>query len=178
MGSKSDLEDLTQELNDLIAEFDGKSPSILSEAEVKFSNHINYVDALIMLSGSDLDFVSSGATWLLKSTVEKETPLSPDQVATFIQDIQKITDWSAQLHICQTLHAIPISSESLTTLLNWLRPLTNHKRPFIRAWAISAFCDLAAAHAELFDEASQYLVEANEDPAASVRARVRSISLG
>lgn len=177
MGSKSELEDLIKELSGSIAEFDGKSPSILSEADVRFSNHKNYVDALIALSANNTGSISSGATWLLKATIEKGTRLTPKQAKEIIEIIPKISDWSAQLHICQTLHAIPIPSGSITPVLNWLRPLISHKRPFVRAWAISAFCDLAAAHAELLDEANEYLVEAKEDSAASVRARARNITL-
>lgn len=177
MGSKADLDVLTSELYIAIAEFDGKSPSMLSEAEVRLSGHQGYLDVLIALSANDTDSVSSGATWLLKSASEKGTRPSPKQADKLIENAHRISDWSAQLHICQTLHAIPISTLSLPTLLNWLRPLVKHKRPFLRAWAISAFCDLAAVQSELFDEAKTYLAEAKKDPAASVRARARKIKL-
>lgn len=178
MGSKSDLEDLIKELSGSIAEFDGKSPSILSEVDVKFSTHKSYVDALIVLSASKTDSISSGATWLLKSTIEKGTRLTSKQAEEIVERIPKISDWSAQLHICQTLHAIPTTAVSLPTLLNWLRPLTSHKRPFVRAWAISAFCGLASEHSDLLDEANEYLGQGGNDPAASVRARMRNITLG
>ena len=177
MASDSETNILKSELYDAIMAFDGKSTSILGETEARFRQRAFYLDALIPLCSNESNTISSGATWLLKEAHKHSIRLSTDQAAALIDTLPKILDWNAQLHLCQTLESIPVSRESLTKLLEWLRSLIQHKRPFLRAWAVSAFCAVAIEHRHLVEEAHAYLRDARNDAAASVRARVRNITL-
>ena len=154
--------------------YDGRTTT-LTAIEEKYGPKPWYLGALVAMA-SDADAkVSDGATWLLKSSLEKGATLSARQTAELVPILESITTWQAQLHLCQALRHIDIPPNYSSTVADWLSPLLHHTRPFVRAWAVSALCDLARQHADCKKSAHAAMDAALCDPAASVRARARSL---
>lgn len=158
-----------------IAAFDRRSPSILGETEAQFGADRGYVPALVGLAGHEDAPVSSGATWLIKAYLEAGGGLTAPQTARLVKELIRVREWDSQLHICQSVRFLTLKTENAAQLVDWLRPLLRHKRPFLRAWSLDALCRVAAEHGSFRGPAKQALEEGLEDRSASVRARSRQI---
>ena len=157
--------------------FDGRALTVLGEIEADCAGEDGYLDLLLSLGGEPEGAVSNGATWLLKSWLEKGNELSPDEVAALCSQISSLDDWMAQLHICQSIGHMTIGAGDAASLVSWLTPLLTHERPFLRAWALDALCCVAVDHSEYLEAARAAHQAAAGDAAASVRARSRNIKL-
>lgn len=162
-------------LRESLAEFDGRALTLLGEAEAQFGGDPDYVDALIVLAADRGGAISAGATWLLKSALEKGRTLSVPQVQRLCGQLTSLTAWDAQLHICQCLANITVPADCGDALAEWLIPLLGHKRPFVRAWALDGLYRLSAQHQEHREAFDDAIADAEQDSAASVRARARNL---
>ena len=158
-----------------IKDFDRRSPSLLGEAETQFGKQPGYAAALVGLIAHDEAPVSSGATWLIKSFLEAGGSLSRSQRDSLFNQLGQVTAWDAQLHICQSLQFVKITSRQASLSLDWLRPLLSHRRPFLRAWSLDALCRVGASHPRIGRLAQDWLARGLEDGSASVRARSRQL---
>ena len=163
------------ELFEHLLQYDRKDTAILKVLGSTFASDPDYADALVELSSSEHPQVACGATWLLKAFVETGGSLSPSQTRDLISSLEQIAEWDAQLHVCQSVAKLTIPAVSADTLYAWLEKLINHERPFVRAWSIDAFCRLADQHNSFLPNAEKALKRSADDPAASVRARVRNL---
>lgn len=164
-------------LKSRLLDFDGRALTVLGEIEADFAGEDGYLDLLLSLSGEAEGAVSNGATWLMKSWLEKGNDLTPEQVAALCSQISAVNDWMAQLHICQSISHVTIDAGNAALLVSWLAPLLAHERPFLRAWALDALCSIAVDHPEHLEAARAAHHAAAGDAAASVRARTRNIKL-
>lgn len=89
--------------------------------------------------------------------------------------LEQVEAWDAQLHLCQSARRLRIAPETTASWRVWLLPLLTHKRPFLRAWALDAFCHLAEIDEALAEDAERWRARMADDPAASVRARARKL---
>ena len=167
--------DIQSTLLDALREFDGRALSLLGETEAWLGGDPTYVDALIQCARSGEGFVASGATWLIKSALEAGLALSVEQMRAYARAIAGLGEWSAQLHACQSVRFLTIAEQESAALAEWLRSLLAHDRPFLRAWSLDALGHLAGQHASLEAEFLAALEAAEDDAAASVRARARKI---
>ena len=142
---------------------------------IEFDSDPDYPRALIEFSTSKHPQVACGATWLLKAHIQTKGPLPAGLTADLIHTLEHIETWDAQLHICQSISKMDIPASSADVLYAWLEPLITHDRPFVRAWSIDAICQLALQHNAYANKAQQALQGGADDPAASVRARVRNL---
>ena len=137
-----------------------------------------YIDTLILMSADHQDQVSNASTWLLKRALETGSRLSQAQTKTLIERLPAITWWGAQLHLCQMIHFLDLPANYAAPLIVWLRPLRKSDRPFLRAWALDATCEIARQRENFTPEALAALEAALHDEAASVKARARRIARG
>jgi len=159
----------------LLLEYDRKSPTVLTEAAVKFRVCPGYFDGLAELAGDDADAVSSGATWLIKHELENGLQPQPEWVRSLAAALDRVGPWDAKLHICQSIRFISLPDDCRSSFHAWLLPLLDHSRAFLRAWALDALCRLSVEDGALGATATAALDRLAEDPAASVRARVRAL---
>ncbi|MEM6625211.1 MAG: hypothetical protein AAF719_00760 [Pseudomonadota bacterium] len=164
-------------LREALAAFDGKAVSLLSEAAVRFGDDPGYIDQLIHLSADPSAHMSSGSTWLLKAHLDEGGTLDMAHVDALADQLAHIVDWQAQLHICQCIARLQPTQTSSAKFAGWLQPLLTHKRPFLRAWSLDAFCAVARVDLSYMSDAKAALAAAQEDSAASVRARARKIKI-
>jgi len=164
---------MKQLLEDLRA-YDGKAITILGEIEARYGSTDSYAADLVGLAAHDVATVSDGATWLLKAHLEGGGRLSAAATRRLFENLDKITAWQAQLHLCQMMEHVDVSVAQAAAVVAWLTPLQQHKRPFLRAWSMSALQHVAAQHPKFAEEAAAALALAEADNAASVRARARN----
>lgn len=160
-------------LEDALEDFDGKATSLLSEIKARFGDGPAFIDDLIRLAESASGHVSAGATWLIKNLLEDGGRLSEAQANALLGRLDGISDWQAQLHVCQSLQYLDVPAELAGACAAWLTPILRSDRPFLRGWSMDALQHLASRAPELEDSAAAALRAAETDPAASVRARAR-----
>ena len=163
-------------LFDDLTAYDGKAVTLLGEAQMRHGTVPGYMAELVVLSANDLPQVSVGATWLLKAALEDGAALSEDNTRALIAGLPRVTHWAAQLHVCQFLGLLKVPPDAAAPVADWLSGLLTHKRPFLRAWSMSALCSLAAEHRDYEAQAHAALQAAEGDQAASVRARARHLN--
>lgn len=157
--------------------FDGRALTTLGEIEAACSGHDGYRDHLIALCDDAESPVSSGATWLLKSLLERGGTLTAEETDALCRRLAGLRDWAAQLHVCQSFRYLAIGAPQAEEVARWLSPLLTHERPFLRAWSMDALCSLADQHTAFAKAAKVAHENAGRDAAASVRARARNIKL-
>ncbi|WP_298937462.1 hypothetical protein [uncultured Ruegeria sp.] len=165
--SMATIDDLRNELTD----YDGRNPSILSEIAARHEGQPWFLSSLADLVPDEEVVVSEGATWIIKAMVEKGHNFMPHDVERLVTRLDEVTAWQAQLHICQSLVHMSVPQKVEPILKQWLNPLLDAPRPFVRAWATDALCRLCDKHSDRW----ALLDRMSEDEAASVRSRVRSL---
>ncbi len=169
---------LAQTLRERLAHYDGRATTILSELEAQYRSEPSYLAALIDLTAEPGGNIADGATWLIKSALDAGTAIGSDQAIALFSQMPQVRSWPAQLHLCQSVRYLPISTSSAAGLAEWLKPLLSHERPFLRAWSLDAIGWLASEHSD-YDSCFRSALEAAEqDLAASVRARARNLGRG
>lgn len=161
-------------LEDALRRFDGKAVTILSEARAVFGDRRTFLTELVQLAGHEEPNVSDGATWLIKASLEDGIRLSSSQVEELFGRLDAVSSWPAQLHICQSIQHLEISVHQASAFADWLTPLLASDRPFLRAWSMDALQHLAKQNPTLAERAAAALNAAENDGAASVRARARN----
>ena len=164
------------ELRVRLAEYDGRSVTILGETEAQLSSKDGYLDALIALCSVREEHMAAGATWLIKSALEAKRVLTPLQVETLITQLPSACGWAAQLHLCQSIGLLDIPVKHAGDVAAWINSLLAHDRPFVRAWALDALSHVAARDDGLAPSFEDALGKAHDDEAASVRARARNLA--
>ncbi len=162
-------------LRDALTAFDGRATTILGEAEARFAEAPGYLEALIALAGEGDARVSGGATWLIKARLEAGGRLGPGETSALLTKLALITAWDAQLHLCQIARYLTFGAGDAERFSSWLEGLLTHKRPFLRAWSLDALCRVALQHEGYRARALEALEAGAQDPAASVKARVRRL---
>ena len=133
--------------------------------------------SLTMLVGciSDGSVDTIAVTWLLKHALEQGEPLSVPLTTRLIAALRDDWAWEAELHVCQSVRYMKIDPSQARTLAHWLRKRLAHERAFVRAWSLDALCARAESNHRYRRSADEALDDAETDPAASVRARVRNL---
>jgi hypothetical protein len=114
---------------------------------------------------------SVGATWMVKHLLEtgRGDQLQMDRVfAAFGFALP----WQAHLHLSQSVQYAPNSAIEYADAIG---QLCKAERPFLRAWAIDAFTQIATLDLGVRARAKAILQLSLADPAASVRARARKL---
>lgn len=158
-----------------VLEFDGKTTGSLEAACKAVGKGFTEFERLFELADSQDTRLQIAATWALRKLLELGAEMTADHCATFIETAAAQSAWEAQLHIVQSLQFIRNEDLNTRRLAETITPWHAAKRPFLRAWTIDAICHLAARDPSLKEAASALLAKGEQDPAASVRARVRNL---
>ena len=167
----SPQKDLLQSLHD----YDGRDTKYLQSLADRFSGPDAYCNDLIAAAAKPNNNVSDGATWLILAHLRGNHELNVDQVLKLISSLDQVTSWGAKLHVCQSARLLPMDVEGALKLAEWLRPLLVAEKPFLRAWSLDAFLHVGTMLPSHVGEGIQALKAGFNDPAASVRARARSL---
>lgn len=161
-------------VEDSLRSFDGKATTILTEIRATFADDDTLLSELIPLMADAETQVSDGATWLIKDLLDDGVRLTPSQTEDVVSHLSAAASWQAQLHLCQSIQHLEIPKHLTTVFADWLMPLLQSDRPFLRAWSMDALQHIASQNTSLAGDAETALNAAEQDPAASVRARARN----
>jgi len=160
-----------------LKEYDGKSTAMLDEIAHRWSQQPTYLSALLDTFATDNMAGQNGASWLFKSFVEKGRSIPDDIGESLARQVGCLSDWSAMLHVCQSIQHLTFAEVDARMVGDWSRQLLTNHRPFLRAWALDALVHLSSFDPTLRPDTETALEQAREDTAASVRARARNLKL-
>ncbi len=158
-----------------VLEFDGKTTGSLEAACRSAGKDFASFDRLLDLAEGADTRLQIAATWAIRKLLELGAAMSGEQLKRFPGTAAAQTAWEAQLHIAQSLQFLDDADPGAQGFAKTILPWCAAKRPFLRAWAIDAYCRLAQHDAELRETALELLAQGEQDPAASVRARMRNL---
>ncbi len=161
-------------LEEALKSFDGKATAILSEARATFGDEESLLSGLVPLAAHPESRISDGATWLIRDLLDDGVRLSPSRTEDLVGHFNAAKSWPAQLHLCQSIRHLDLPEHLATRCADWLKPLLQSDRPFLRTWSMDALQHLALRNTNLAGDAKTALDAAEQDPAASVRARARN----
>ncbi len=149
---------------------------LLKELYTQYSNKDHFKEDVVHAITSHKAALERNGSWLLKWHVEKKKTLHKALWKIVLQNMTDLTHWEAKLHLCQILseHIDVVGAQSAVTA-TFLLECAADPRPMLRAWAISAFYQLAKTDHTYKIQAEQLLEHARLDPAKSVRARMRRL---
>lgn len=125
---------------------------------------------------SDSIALQRNGSWLLKKHLEQKESLTPLQWQQICQALDKFESWELLLHLCQSFALNPtLNDESAPLASAFLKRCAAHKKPFVRAWAITGLHELAKQFPDLRDDAVKLVNTAVNDTAKSVQARIRNL---
>lgn len=159
-----------------IKAFDGKDTGPLEEVADNLSPSTQKIAGLIKnLQASDL--VSQGASWILKRWWEKGWKFSEQESTELIEALLQAQDWQLRLHLLQILPGLVVAKSQHRELYYHLRHSLEEKNKFVRAWTYNGLAELAKQYPQYRDEVVKLLELALKDEAASVKARIRNITI-
>ena len=160
-------------LEEALGRYDGKATELLTEIRAAFGARQTFLSELVSLASHEEAPISDGATWLIKALLDDGARLTGSETEALLGRLNTITSWQAQLHICQSIRHLAIPTPLASNCADWFEALLKSNRPFLRAWSMDALQELALRNAMLAGRAAAALQAAEQDPAASVRARAR-----
>ena len=160
-------------LEEALRRYDGKTTEGLAQIRTAFGSQETFLSELVPMAVHKDATVSDGATWLIKALLDDGGRLAGSETEALLGRLDAITSWQAQLHICQAVRHLAVPTHLARNCADWFEALLRSNRPFLRAWAMDALQQLASREAVLGDRAAAALQAAEQDPAASVRARAR-----
>ena len=151
----------------------GPSTDALGNAYERHASKPRFVADLLRLAGEPETEVP--ATWILRRRVEQAEPLSRAQTKRLVALLPALERWEARLHVLQCVPSLDLTAADARALVPTVGADAGSPHNFVRAWAVSALCDVARVHDEHAGEARRALAAAARDPSAAVRARVRRL---
>lgn len=161
-------------LEEALGRYDGKATDVLAEIRATFGSQETLLSELVPLAAHKDAMISDGATWLIKALLGDGGRLTGSETEALLGRLDAITSWQAQLHICQSVGHLAVPTHLARTSADWFEALLKNNRPFLRAWSMDALQELASQDVEMAGRAAAALQAAEQDPAASVRARARA----
>lgn len=160
-----------------LAAYDGKRKETLEALAARLSTDAAAFRDLTALAKRDDAKLQAGATWLLKHLQDEGMTYSAKQSDALLALLDDVSHWEARLHLLQILPALTLPKERKAALYRLLTGGDYLQSPnkFIRAWTYNALAVLAAQFPALRKAVAPLLAAAQEDEAASVRARLRKV---
>lgn len=165
---------LAQEL----ADYDGKHVETLQELLRAYEPKAAVMRQCIRLSTNERWQVALGATWLMYHWLKNGAALTKKLVAEQAELLPDVSNKWAQMHITRCVPLIEIHADQASAFAQFLERCCANQMPFLRAWGMDSLYRLALRHDECMPLARAAMEAAQEDPAASVRARLRRIMSG
>ena len=158
-----------------IAEYDGKDTGSLAAIAARIDPSTAVLQGLCDLADSDEARIQSASSWLLRRYVSAGAILSQTQSEQALAVLTAGRHWEARLHVLQMMGDLTIPSSRVEQLWPALIEQTTDVNKFIRAWSYHGLAVVADQHPPYRDCALNLLAAAEQEEAASVRARIRRI---
>ncbi|MCY3779186.1 MAG: hypothetical protein OXG78_02665 [Chloroflexi bacterium] len=163
----------TDALSQALFDFDGRSTGPLERFAAAHSADASLVAELCDFAGGDDHNLQTAATWLLKRFGVTGAQLSPSQSEMLLRLLIQETGWLPRIHVLQMMDTLVVPSSRAAPLMDALAAQARGANIFIRAWSVHGAAVLADQHPAYRDSVLDLLAAAEQDDAASVRARIR-----
>lgn len=160
-------------LQQAIKHWDGRSSEDISAIYEEHKHSDQFIHQLLQLSKRQA--WQTGASWLLKHSLEDGIELGGEEIAQMVESFTPELNWQARLHLLQSLPYLSIDSFPKSRLEAFLRRSLSEQNKFVRAWAYNGFYLLAVQYPEHREEVKHFFDLAMRDEPASVKARIRNI---
>ena len=118
-----------------------------------------------------------GATWLLLEALKNGARLNGRTQTAYLEAMSHLKRSESKLHMARAIEFLSLSDEEARTIAEQLQFWTVDKAAFLRAWSVTALVHLGQSHPALKTAADAVLEQEKNDPAASVRARLRQLGV-
>ncbi|MCA9066440.1 MAG: hypothetical protein KDA96_25405 [Planctomycetaceae bacterium] len=162
-------------LIEALQNFDGKRTSELERLSASLPRNDDSVAQLLAVAEHDDTTVQVGSTWILKRWLEEGSPQVEKSAANLVRLLKHATYWEVRLHLLQMLTSLRVPARSLSGLKRLLTRLLTDDNKFVRAWSLSVLAEIADQSEAMRRDVISTIEDAENDEAASVRARVRQI---
>ncbi|MEM9844307.1 MAG: hypothetical protein AAF965_05865 [Pseudomonadota bacterium] len=166
---------MISELEERLESFDGVDVSVLKKARCACHDMPGFFEELIRLCVDPRPAVSDGAAWILKAETDDGQTFRSTLIEPLTKALDAIPSWQAKLSICQSVGGFEMTPAQARTFYRWAEGLSEHKRPFLRAWSLHARVTIGLELNEFKTASEAALAAAEHDTAASVRARARNL---
>ena len=161
-------------LRSVLESFDGKTVMPLQAVAEHSEFSLESLDTLLsFIENEDVHF-QIGASWIILYATEIHALIGKEAKKRIFEILSWDTNWQIALHFLQLFPFLKIESDEASEILPVLTKLTEHKRPFVRAWAYNALYIAAAENPQLRPLITERLNLALTRENASVRARIRN----
>ena len=161
-------------MKELISKWDAKNTDYITEIYQKFESDKSFLDDLILFM--QIVPMQRGASWLIKHFVDGGGKLNQSQSAKLVSLIDQFEHWETKLHFLQILPSFEITDEMKKPIFEFLIEGVASEAKFVRAWSYGGLILLSEQHKEYRDIVLSYLEKAQENEAASIKARIRQAS--
>lgn len=158
-----------------LADFDGKSTAPLEAFAAAQAPDAQLIAALCDFAASDAHDMQAAATLLLKRFAVTGAQLTDEQTASLLRLLMRESAWLCRLHILQIMHTLLVPATLAQQLMDALTSQARDAKAFIRAWSVHGAVAIADQHPACRERACELLAAAEQDQAASVKARVRNL---
>lgn len=158
-----------------IAEYDGKGIASLGSIAAQIDPSPAVLQTLCDFAGSDEARIQSASSWLLRRYAGAGATLSSGQTDQVLNILRADCHWEARLHVLQMMGDLTFPANRVERLWPAVIEQTTDVNKFIRAWSYYGLAVIADQHPIYRDRALSLLAAADQEAAASVRARVRRI---
>lgn len=174
MGTTADPEDL-EAIDRAIADFDGRHVAALETVASRLDPSASVLRDLVAKCLSGDERQQTASSWILRRLLERGAKPPPGTLDRLIAGMGRTPGWETRLHLAQSFQWLEPSEAQALTAARVLADWFGSEKSFLRAWACDALWRLGLRHACLAAEARRIAALAEEDPAASVRARARNL---
>ncbi len=163
----------------LLDELESEPKATVGRLEAVYRRHAGtkrFTRELAEAVASGSATLERAGAWLLRKQADAAGGLPAGDWAVALDGLGGVTAWEARLELCQMLAAHPeLFDAAPTDVAEFLRDCARDAKPFVRAWAVTAFHGLGKRHAAFRAEARRLVAAARKDPAKSVQARLRHL---
>ncbi|MFG0306443.1 MAG: hypothetical protein ACF8Q5_09555 [Phycisphaerales bacterium JB040] len=166
-------------LRRVLDDFDTRDPSGLRAFAASTPMTDDLASSLLgELSAGGSDASRSGAAWLLWEYVSNHGWDASDHVPAIADAISGDHHWNVRLPLVQVLNETVCPGSCAQSAYRALKHNAYDENTFVRAWAIGGLVRLAADHPRYRRHVTPLVLDALDDPKASVRARIRRACAG
>lgn len=139
-------------------------------------NRPNYTRTVAEAVASGSAELERSGGWLLRREVEVRGDFPTEDWMVIVDALPGVRSWAGQLQLCQLLSERPsLMDAAPPEVAQFLRGCTQHPKPTVRAWAVTAFHELGRRDAQFRAEARRHVAAAGRDPAKCMQARLRHL---
>ena len=155
--------------------FDGKHTALLEQVSADTPRNADSTSQLVACAEHDDTKLQVAATWILKKWQDEGVLLDEEHLGELAKILHRADHWEVKLHILQIFSSIEIAPKLTPLLKKSLRKMVADEQKFVRAWSYSVLAKIADQDHAFREQLLARLAEAEQDEAASVKARLRQI---